>query len=147
MEKKVYIILGKSNSRKSSVLRCLTGCSVKQGRWQMQLLNGITSCFYVSITSPQERNTIGIPVNAFIQEISERNEDYLIIALQSRSTSQQPHGEYYIQALIDAGFDIQTLACFDENANILNLPVQYYNSLDVATNQTASQVRKLWGIV
>ena len=128
-------------------MRCLTGCPVSQGEWHMQLLNGMTEDFYVSITSPQERNRIGISVFEFIQEISEKNEDQLIIALQSRSTSQQPHGEEYIQAFINAGFDIQTIVCFDRNANTLNLPIQYYNSLEAPTNQTASEVRKLWGIV
>lgn len=147
MKKKVYIILGKSNSRKSSVLRCLTGCPVTQGNWHMRLVSGTAEDFYVSVTSPQERNKIGIPVNEFIQEISERNENKLIIALQSRSTSQQPNGENYLQAFINAGFDIQTIVCFDRNANTLNLSVQHYNSLEVPTNQTASEVRKLWGIV
>jgi hypothetical protein len=147
MKKKVYIILGKSNSRKSSVLRCLTGCAVTQGEWNMRLLSGTVEDFYISVTSPQERNKIGIPVNEFIQEISERNENKLIIALQSRSTSQQPNGENYLQAFINAGFDIQTIVCFDENANTLNLPVQHYNSLEVPTNQTASEVRNMWGIV
>jgi hypothetical protein len=125
----------------------LTGCAVTQGEWHMQLLNGSTEDFYVSISSPQERNRIGVPVNVFIQEISERNEHNIIITLQSRSTSQQPNGEVYLQAFIAAGFDIQVIACFDRNANTLNLPFQLYNTTNVPSNQTASEVRKLWDLI
>lgn len=147
MNKKLYIILGRSNSRKSSVMRCLTGCAVKRGNWQIQFSSNQTETCYVSISSPQERDGIGVSVVQFIEEINNRAEDIIFITLQSQSTTEQPNGENYLQAFINAGFDIQTIVCFDRNANTLDLPVQYYDSLEVPTNQTASEVRKLWGIV
>ena len=147
MNKKLYIILGRSNSHKSSVMRCLTGCAVTQGDWQMRFSNNETIECFVSITSPQERNGVGVPVDVFIDQLTKSKEDHLLITLQSRSTSQQPNGEIYLQAFIDAGFAIQTIACFDLNANTLNLPVQQFNTRDVPSNQTAFEVRKIWGIV
>lgn len=147
MKKKVYIILGKSNSRKSSVLRCLTGCSRKRGNWEVLFLGDITKICYVSVSSPQEKDGDGISVAQFIEEINRRTEETVFISLQSQSTTNQPNGSVYLHEFINAGFDIQTIVCFDRNANTLNLPVQYYNSLNVPTNQTASEVRKMWGIV
>jgi len=147
MKKKVYIILGKSNSRKSSVLRCLTGCSRKRGNWKVLFLSDIMKTCYVSISSPQERDGDGISVAQFLEEINSRVEEPIFVTLQSQSTTNQPNGEEYLEAFINSGFDIQTVVCFDRNANTLNLSVQYYNSLEFPTNQTASEVRKIWGII
>jgi len=102
---------------------------------------------YVSISSPQERDGDGISVAQFLEEINSRVEEPVFVTLQSQSTTNQPNGEEYLEAFINSGFDIQTIVCFDRNANTLNLPVQYYNSLEFPTNQTASEVRQIWGIV
>jgi hypothetical protein len=147
MKKKVYIILGKSNSHKSSVMRCLTGSAVCRGNWMLQFANGDVEKVYVAISSPQERGGKGISVEEFVNDLISRNEQRLFITLQSISTSNQPNGEAYLQSLFDAGFDIQTIVCFDVNANTLNLPVNQYNTRNTPSNQTASEVRKLWGIV
>lgn len=147
MNKKLYIILGQSNSRKSSVMRCLTGCTVVRGNWQIQFLNKQTETCFVSITSPQERGGEGVFVDLFIKELLEKKEVYLFITMQSKSTTKQPDGEYYLQAFINAGFDIQKIACFDENVNTTILPIQLFNTRDIPSNQTASEVRKLWEIV
>ncbi len=147
MKKKVYIILGKSNSHKSSVMRCLTGSAVYRGNWMLQFANGVLEKVYVGITSPQERGSVGISVEEFVNDLISRNEQRLFITLQSISRSNQPNGEAYLQSLFDAGFDIQTIVCFDVNANTLNLPVNQYNTRNNPSNQTASDVRKLWGIV
>lgn len=147
MIKRLYIILGRSNSHKSSVMRCLTGSAITRGNWQMQFLNNETKTSLVSITSPQERNRNGLSVQQFLDEIINAKEEIILITLQSISTTQQPNGEVYLQAFIDAGFDIQVIACFDRNANTLNLPFQLYNTTNVPSNQTASEVRKLWGLI
>lgn len=147
MKKKLYIIIGKSNSHKSSVTRCLSGCTVSRGNWDIQLLNGYKEKFHVFISSPQERNNIGIDVNQFVEELFATNEPNILLTLQSMSSTEQPNGEVYLQAIINNQFDIQTIACFDQNANTLNLPVNQYNTRNIPTNQTAAEVRTLWGII
>jgi hypothetical protein len=113
----------------------------------LQFTNGAVENVYVAISSPQERGTVGISVEEFLNDLISRNEEKLFITLQSISTSNQPTGEAYLQSLLDAGFDIQTIVCFDVNANTLNIPVNQYNTRNKPSNQTASEVRKLWGIV
>jgi hypothetical protein len=108
--------------------------------------NQIETC-YISVSSPQERDFVGFSVVQFIEEINNLVEDTIFITLQSNSTTQQPNGEVYLQAFIDAGFDIQVVACFDRNANTLNLPFQLYNTTNVPSNQTASEVMKLWDLI
>jgi hypothetical protein len=128
-------------------MRCLTGSAVTRGNWQMQFLNNETKTSLVSITSPQERNRNGLSVQQFLDEIINTEEQTILITLQSNSTTQQPNGEVYLQAFIDAGFDIQPIVSFDINANTLNLPVNLYNTRNTPSNQTASEVRKLWGLI
>ena len=147
MNERLYTILGRSNSLKSSVMRCLTGCSRKRGNWQMRFANNQIETCYISVSSPQERDFVGFSVVQFIEEINNLVEDTIFITLQSNSTTQQPNGEVYLQAFIDAGFDIQVVACFDRNANTLNLPFQLYNTTNVPSNQTASEVMKLWDLI
>lgn len=147
MRKKLFIILGKSNSSKSSVLRCITGCSVTRENWKLQFLNNDIASCYVSITSPQERGVLGISVEEFTKQLIETNHEYLFITLQSKSSTQQFDGEHYLQSFINFGFEIQTIVCFDADANVLNLSVKQYNTRSVPSNYTASEVRKLWEIL
>ena len=90
MNKRLYIILGQSNSHKSSVMRCLTGCSRKRGNWQMRFANNQIETCYISVSSPQERDIVGVSVVQFIEEIKNLVEDTIFITLQSNSTTQQP---------------------------------------------------------
>ena len=146
MKKKLFIIIGKSNSHKSSIIRCITGCPISQGNWKIKLSNNQIEDFYVAITSPQERNKIGVNPDDFINELNGKNEERILIALQSESTSKQPNGEVYLQAL-NAGFDIQKIACFDSEAELLGLTNQLFNTQNIPSNETASLVRDMWGII
>jgi hypothetical protein len=128
-------------------MRCLTACSRKQGNWQMRFANIQIETCYISVSSPQEREIVGVSVVQFIEEIKKLVEDTIFIPLQSNSTTQQPNGEVYLQAFFDAGFDIQPIVSFDINANTINLPVNLYNTQNTPSNQTASEVRKLWGLI
>ncbi len=147
MNKKLFIIIGKSNSHKSSVIRCITGCPVSQGNWKIKLSNNQIEDFYVAITSPQERNNVGLAPSDFISELKGKNEESILIALQSTSTSNQPNGEVYLQAFIDNGFDIQKIACFDSEAELLGLTNQLFNTQNIPSNETASLVRDMWEII
>jgi hypothetical protein len=146
MKKKLYIILGKPNSHKSSVMRCLTGCSVTRGNWSIKLKNGQDEKFFISISSPQERGGKGLSVTEFITEMCKTQENNLVITLQSKSSTKQPDGEIYLQAFIEAGFEIQPVVCFDSNANLLNLQFQMFNTRNTPPNQTAAEVREIWGL-
>jgi hypothetical protein len=147
MNKKLFIIIGKSNSHKSSVIRCVTGCPISQGNWKIKLSNNQIEDFYVAITSPQERNNVGLAPSDFISELKGKNEESILIALQSTSTSNQPNGEVYLQAFIDKGFDIQKIACFDSEAELLGLTNQLFNTQNIPSNETASLVKDMWEII
>lgn len=146
-KKKLYIVLGKSNSHKSSVIRCLSGCRDSRGGWEIAMTKS-TEKFYVSITSPQERNGVGINPKDFVTMLLNLKEEHILLALQSTSSSSQPNGDAYLDAFIKAGFDIQIVACFDSSANTLSLPIQVINdTASNPSNATASDLRKLWGLI
>jgi hypothetical protein len=146
-KKKLYIVLGKSNSRKSSVIRCLSGCRDSRGNWKIAMTKS-TEKFYVSITSPQERNGIGINPKDFVTMLLNIKEDHILLALQSTSSSSQPNGHVYLDAFITAGFDIQIIACFDSSAHTSSLPIQVINdTASTPSNATASELRKFWGMI
>ena len=146
--KKVFIVMGKSNSRKSSVIRCLSGCRDSKGNWNIATRNSKKDKFFVNITSPQEKNGVGISPEEFVELLKNVKDENVLTALQSKSSSNQPNGEAYLQALINAGFDIQPLILFDDTVNTQGLNAHIIvNSPSKPCNQTAAEIRNIWIII
>ncbi len=146
-KKKLYIVLGKSNNRKSSVIRCLSGCRDSRGNWKIAMAKS-PETFFVSITSPQERNGVGTNPKDFVKMLLNLKEDHILLALQSTSSSSQPNGDAYLDTFIKAGFDIQIIACFDSSANTLSLPKKIIkNTASTPSNAIASELRQLWEMI
>jgi len=103
--------------------------------------------FYVSITSPQERNQLGVSPTDFVNILLKRKESNILLALQSISNTRQPNGDVYFKAFIKAGFKIETIACFDDTANMCGLAFESFNTNDIPSNVTAGYVRKLWQFI
>jgi hypothetical protein len=144
MRKNLFIVLGRSNSHKSSVVRCLTGCAVSRGNWMIKRANGTDEAmFHVFISSPQERNNTGISVQQFIAQLEAVEEENILLTLQSTSSTEQLNGEVYLQAIEPALFHVQTIACFDPGANLAGFEAVQFNTA-CPSNETASELRRVW---
>ena len=147
MNKKLFIVFGKANSRKSSMIRCLTGAGQQQDNWMIGTENG-NEDFLVCVTSPQDKNGTGISPAETISLFKKTNCRNIITALQSQSSSDHPNGEVYLKAFVNAGFEIQVIACLDPDANTLNLEGSLIeNSNTRPDNEMASILRPLWNLI
>ena len=146
--KKVFIVVGKSNSRKSSVIRCLSGCRDSKDNWNIATQNSKEDKFFVNVTSPQEKNGVGISPKEFVELLKKAKSENVLTALQSKSSSGQPNGEEYLKALINADFDIQPLIVFDDTVNTQGLNAHMIvGSATNPCNQTAAQIKNIWPII
>ena len=146
MNKNLFIVLGKSNSHKSSVVRCLSGCAVSRGNWKIRRSDSTDELFHVFISSPQERNTTGISVQQFIDQLNAVAEPNILLTLQSTSSTEQPNGEMYLQAIDRNVFNVHTIACFDNGANLAGFDSVYFDTT-CPSNGTASELRSVWNIL
>ena len=146
MNKKLFIIIGKPNSHKSSVMRCLTGCRDKKNNWKLSMIGG-DEIFYIKTSSPQEQSRLGITPQQMVDFLLLLKESNIMLALQSNSVSLQPNGNIYLREFIKAGFDIQDIVSFDEHAELENLKYHFFDTNTETSNATASKVRKIWNII
>lgn len=156
MNKRLYIITGAPNVRKSSVIRALTGVFLSD-TFQIQFENDTTPTqTHVMIASPNEiKSTVyeqGMTIQQLFDYLNNLNENDTAVILPIRSVNPKfnlPVASEYIQALHNEGFEIAEVAMFNEaiplpngvNGTLIN------NTQNTPSNQTASEVRKLWGII
>lgn len=154
MIKKLYIIAGEPDARKSSVIRALTGIrDTKTFRIQFE---GESIQTHVMATSPNELDSMGytngMTPQQLIDYINNLNKNETAVILPIRSVNPRfnlPIASEYIQALNNAGFEIAEVAMFN-NAFTLPNDVQgtvLMSNENIPSNLTASKLRKLWGIV
>lgn len=152
MNKILYIITGAPNMRKSSVIRALTG--VRDNRtFTLQFeIDRVNT--HVMVTSPNEISSNvfpnGIGIQSLIELLSSLNETAIILPLRSISPRfNLPVASDYIQALLNAGFEIAPIIMFNEPIvlpNDIEGEVLVSNE-NIPSNLTASRVRKIWGIL
>ena len=152
MNKQLYIITGAPNMRKSSVIRALTGVRDNKAFEITYAHTEINS--YVMVTSPNEISSNvfpnGIGIHSLIELLSNLNETAIILPLRSISPRfDLPVASDYIQALLNAGFEIAPVIMFNE-------PIALPNGIEgevlvsnenIPSNLTASKVRKIWEII
>lgn len=152
MNKKLYIIAGAPNMRKSSVIRALTGVRDTRTFTLQFEIDRVNT--YVMVTSPNEiRSNVfpnGIGIQSLIELLSNLNETAIILPLRSISPRfDLPVASEYIQALSNAGFEIAPVIMFNESIalpNGIEGEVLVSNE-NIPSNLTASKVRKIWEIL
>jgi hypothetical protein len=156
MKKKVYIITGAPNSRKSSVIRALTGIrDTKTFNIQFENSEKAIST-HVMATSPNELDSMGYDQGMTPQQLIEylnnlnKNESAVILPIRSVNPKfNLPVASVYIQALVNAGFEIATVAMFNDEILLPNgiLGEVFTLTEEIPSNLTASKLREFWGIV
>jgi hypothetical protein len=154
MNKRLYIITGAPNVRKSSVIRALTGIRDTKS-FQIQFQEGIINT-HVMATSPNELDSMGfdngMSPQLLVEYLKNLNEDITAAIIPIRSVNPKfnlPVASEYIQALHNEGFEIAEVAMFNEAIPLPN-GVQgtvLMSNENIPSNLTASKLRKLWGII
>jgi hypothetical protein len=156
MKKKVYIITGAPNVRKSSVIRALTGI-YQTDTFQIQFENNPKPVeTHVMVASPNEiKSTVykqGVTIQQLIVYLNNLHKNETSVILPLRSVEPKfnlPFASEYIQSLVNAGFEIMPVAMFNDEIPLPN-GIQgkvFESTAETPANLTASRLRKLWGIV
>ena len=127
MNKKLFIITGAPNSRKSSVIRALTGI-YQTDTFQMQFANNPEVVeTHVMVASPNEiKSTVyerGMNPQQLINYINNLNNDVTAVILPLRSSNSNfdlPLASEYIKALRGADFEIMIVAMFNDEIALPN---------------------------
>ena len=154
MNKRLYLITGAPNVRKSSVIRALTGIRDTK-TFQIQFQEGIIKT-HVMATSPNELSIAsyrtGMTAQQLIDYLNNLHEDETAVILPIRSIEPNfdlPLASEYVEELVYAGFEIAEVAMFNEAIPLPN-GVQgtvLMSNENIPSNLTASKLRKLWGII
>ncbi len=156
MKKKVYIITGAPDTRKSSVIRALTGIRDTK-TFNIQFENSEkTFSTHVMATSPNELSVDAYPngmtPQQLIDYLNNLNKNVAAVILPLRSIEPNfdlPVASEYIQALVNAGFEIAQVIMFNVAVPLPNgvQGIDIESNRNVPSNFTASRLRKIWGIV
>jgi hypothetical protein len=150
---KIYAITGAPNTRKSSVIRALTGVR-NTATFDVQFVSGITKT-HVMVTSCNEINygqfPNGITPEQLIAIINNlpASVKAVIIALRSSKPVNGILADVYIETLHQAGFQIMPVIMFNDPI-VLPQGVQGISMSSnnrIPSNLTAAEIRKIWGIV
>jgi hypothetical protein len=150
---KIYIITGAPNTRKSSVIRALTGVR-NTATFDIQFQFGVVKT-HVMVTSSNEirykQFPDGISPDQLIQIIQNLPPfvEAVMIALRSSRPVNGIGAEVYIERLNQAGHQIMPVVQFND-AVVLPTNVQGVvlpSNTTIPSNLTASEIRKIWELV
>jgi hypothetical protein len=149
----LHIIIGDANTRKSSLLRCLTGVgSGNSNRYiEVSEASGKVITVYCMLSALQENYKPQCPAEFidYVKALNPRPSD-IAFTLHVSSRGVYPAFSAYFQAFTQAGWSIASIALLGSSAcaqqgNISATRVcAVANSTQQPTNQTATQVRKVW---
>ncbi len=139
----IFIVLGDTQTRKSAIIRVLTG-AFGRALFQIATQNEIIDVF-VQIRALQEAN---INPQEFIRQAA----DYpnILVSLWISQGNGQPNGLQYIQAFIDTTWPIAQIVVLGIQNLPYNLPQGLPNPLfisdsrNIPANQIAHQIRNHW---
>lgn len=146
----VYVILGDSNTRKSSTMRALTGVRQQSDSWEITNGAGAVDFFYIRTMSLQEA---GITPQVFVKTINRLVISNFFISLRinpsKRAFKIYPAGADYLDAFKRANWNIKPLFVLGNPALPPGLPTGIRahlisNSRALPANEIASRIRGLW---
>lgn len=151
----VYVILGESNSRKSSTVRALTGVPMQYDAWSVGTTAGVIDV-YVQIQALQEAK---IDAPAFVKKIADVDQfrisrggsviNNLLLPLRVSAFNGFHDGADYLNHFMQAGWSIQQIVVLDATVPPVGLPVVVpthliSGSASMPANAIASQIRGCW---
>jgi hypothetical protein len=143
-----YVVIGNPNTRKSSVLRCLTGCFNRSVR-DIQLLNASAPLrIYARVGSLQESRTTA---KDFEAEVARKRCGAVVFCLWPSAhplePASYPDAQTYLDAFKAAGWKVQAVAVLGQNAGGVKhaRQRQFAQASTDPINLTALQVRTLFG--
>lgn len=143
-----YIVIGNKNTRKSSVVRSLTGCFNRSLRDIQLAAGGATLQVYARIGSLQESKT---RATDFELEVSAKRCNTVIFCLWPSANPleplQYPDAKAYIEHFKSVGWQIKGIAVLGQNAGGIRSAQlrQFPQSSTDPINVTAQQVRLHFG--
>ncbi len=145
-----YLIIGNTHTRKSSIVRCLSGCFSRSLR-DIQLRDGKTQLrLYARAGSIQE--TRKTP-DEFLAEVPRARCAAVLCCLlpeaQPNEPELYPDASTYVARFKAAGMRIRAIAVLGQNAGGLRGPHlrQFPQAPTAPVNLTASEVREFFGWV
>ncbi len=150
----LHIVVGDANTRKSSLLRCLTGVGSGNATRYIQVAeaSGNVLTVFCMLSALQESYKPMTPAAfvRFVRQLSPQATD-VAVTLRANARGTYPGLAAYLQAFSQAGWPVRNAAFLGPGAYALRTSVAGANSVAVTrspnqpTNQTAQQVRKAWG--
>ena len=112
-----YVIIGRANARKSSVIRSLTGVD-KRGIRDIAPITGIPFRTYVRVSSLQESNTTP---QAFLDEVSAQDCRAVVFCMwpeaRRRAADRLPDAVSYIRFFQESGWNIHRVAVLGQDSS------------------------------
>lgn len=142
-----YVIIGDANTRKSSVMRSLTGCFNRSVR-QIETRNSTTLDVYARVSSLQESET---EPSAFLQEVLKTGQQCVVLCLWPQANplnpSKYPDAHAYLSAFSAAGWQFRSCAILGNSGISPAIPnvARFPNVLQQPINVTAQAVRTHFG--
>lgn len=170
----VYAVIGESESRKSALIRCLTGVYGLSENWGVawrQVLGGnlnpqtaVSSVpvdasgkkyttlhtTYVQLRAPQEA---GISEQAVLSNVAKSGDKFLVIALRNRGANGCPDADTYLQHFMQNGWNVHpyvqlgTIHPKAPKISAATCAVHIPSSRMTPANSIADSVRTVWPIV
>ena len=148
----LHIVIGDANTKKSSLLRCLTGLAKSPIFRDVKLVNGAIIHVYCVSSALQENFRPMTPTD-FVQHVNSLNPSPTDIAITLRTNGRgnYPSAQAYLTAFANANYTIANVAILGQStagllqfANSVNVVV-VQNSQIIPANEVAAPVRSVWG--
>lgn len=143
----LYLVVGNSNTRRASVVRCLTGCFNRSQRDILTLDGSRPLRLYARVGALQETRTTA---QDFIDEVLKTRCDAVLCCLSASSYGSGPgalpDAPAYLQAFKAAGWRLRAVAVLGQNSGGIKAPNmrQFPQATTAPINVTAAEVRALF---
>ncbi|ENM3735984.1 hypothetical protein [Vibrio cholerae] len=155
--KKLHVVIGDSGTRKSSLIRCLSGAGSADPSkiLDIEYQNGRIAKVHVILSALQESYKPQLPSDV-VEYVSNHPADEFLLPLRVNSVSTKgknyPVANTYLNAFVQAGLQIESVALLGVSAQQVTIPVQCKiakepKSQIIPTNKIASTVRNIWNWV
>jgi len=142
-----YILIGNANTRKTSVIRSLTGCFNRSVR-DIQLQSGKPVRFYARVGALQNTRTT---LDEFVQEVSRARCEAVVFSLLPTAVHTDlmdyPDAQTYVAGLRERGWRVKGVAVLGQDGGGVRAPNlrQYIQAPTAPVNLTARDVRAQFG--
>ncbi len=143
-----YLLIGNPGTRKSTVIRCLSGCFNRSVRdIQMQDSKRPVRCYVRAGTLQNSRTT----ADEFVQEVARARCDAVLFSLLPTALKGEaiefPDAQTYVAELRQRGWRICGVAVFGQDGGGVRAPNlrQYVQAPAAPSNLTARDVRAQFG--